>query len=107
MPPIQPAKAPHRAVEGHTYLGEATLDELHAGSGIFDEQSGRELTTLEAVRLIEAHRGAQNVYLDWREASQQAKTQNSRHTRKETVGTTSQPGKYIVAVMSQRPTHGD
>ena len=103
MPPIRPAQSASAAREGHMYLGEVTLAELDQGSGVFDEATGRELTTLEMVRSIEEARGSHGVYIHWDEISPEAKRHNSSIAR--ATFRERRPGDYMVAVMSQRSPH--
>lgn len=93
-------------VQGPTLvkIGELTIRELYQPSGIIDEK-GREITNLDAIRLVEEAGGAQDVFINMNgQLSAEARTYNSELTRQQSKGMQRAYGsELIVAVMTRRP----
>lgn len=83
-------------------LGEWTRRELGADSGIWD--ADRQLTNLEAIRLIEEANGGQNVHTTQNgHTSHAGNEHNSRLTHESGIRGAAPAAEYVVSVLATRP----
>lgn len=83
-------------------LGEWTRQELGEDSGIWD--TDRQLTNLEAIRLIEEANGGQNIHTTQNgHTSHAGNEHNSQLTRASGVRGAAPAAEYVVSVLATRP----
>lgn len=78
-------------------LVETTWSELEMPSGIYDEESQRQLSNMEAIELVASGLGAYLVYLNGNgHLSEEASRHNSQVTR-------TGEGEHLIAVVAKYP----
>lgn len=88
---------------GHVIIGEYSIGELRQNSGVFDEDTGRELTNLEVISAVDGalYQSAQ-VYVSDKHLSPEGQSHNSALTADSAYGAGPRD-EYVRAIVSQRP----